>query len=156
VVGRRFWTLAGVSLLESIIILVGLVLLVVPGIVASTYFLFSASIVVVEGLTPRKALRRSASLIRGSFWKCLGIMLVVFIPYYVVMISAAVWLSEPSNMGLPESAEFAFLADLIGDLFIVVVSPIVYIFPVLLYYDLRSRKENFDIEPIFTELSLQS
>ncbi len=66
---RRSWSrlgaLVGVSLLTGIGVAFGLFLLVVPGVVLAVRWTLAAPVVMLEGLGPRAAMRRSRELVAG-------------------------------------------------------------------------------------------
>ncbi|MGH2955668.1 MAG: hypothetical protein ACRDL6_01570 [Solirubrobacterales bacterium] len=55
---------------------IGLALLIVPGVVFLTYFFIAPAVIKLEGRGVRDAFRRSAELVRGSFWRVFAIGLV--------------------------------------------------------------------------------
>ena len=57
----------------------GLLLLVVPGLLVFTWFSLTAPVITLEDRSVRAALRRSRELVRGSFWRVAGILLVLLI-----------------------------------------------------------------------------
>jgi|CXWL01.1.fsa_nt_gi uncharacterized membrane protein len=57
------------SILLGIIVLVGLVLLIVPGIIFALMFSMAGFLVVEKGMGPIEALKESARLTKGSRWK---------------------------------------------------------------------------------------
>ena len=70
------WPLVGkyiiLQLMVGIVVLVGFVLLVVPGVLFMIWYLFSSIILVVEGLKGREAMKQSKAYIKGKFWGVLG------------------------------------------------------------------------------------
>jgi hypothetical protein len=66
-----------VDLLFALIVVVGILLLVVPGIVFLVWFGLAGPVVEIEKRGPLAALRRSRELVRGSFWRVLAIVLPV-------------------------------------------------------------------------------
>jgi hypothetical protein len=56
------------DLLVSVIVLVGLLALVIPGLAALTFLAVVGPVIETERLKVRSALRRSAHLVRGHFW----------------------------------------------------------------------------------------
>ena len=77
------WPLVGkyiiLQLLVGITVLVGFVLLVIPGILFMVWFLFPSMILVVEGTSGTAAMKRSKLYVKGKFWGILGRMLVVIV-----------------------------------------------------------------------------
>ena len=70
------WNLIVLGLIEGIGILVGLVLLVVPGLILLTIWSVAAPAVVLERARPIRALRRSRELVRGNGWPVFGVIAV--------------------------------------------------------------------------------
>jgi hypothetical protein len=68
-----------VDLVFSLIVVVGTLLLIVPGIVFFAWFALAGPIVKIEKRSPIAALRRSRELVRGSFWRVLAIVLPIAI-----------------------------------------------------------------------------
>jgi hypothetical protein len=60
--------LIAADLLVTLIVLIGVILLVIPGLIAATYLGIVGPVIEVENRTVRSALRRSAHLVRGHFW----------------------------------------------------------------------------------------
>lgn len=67
--------LALVDVLFALIVVVGLLLLVVPGFIFFVWFAFSGPVVKIEGRPPLAALRRSRELVRGNFWRLFAVVI---------------------------------------------------------------------------------
>ena len=141
--GAALSRLISLSLRETFLILIGFVLLILPGVYLAIAYLFSASIVIVEGSSPKAALVRSRHLVRGHFWKCLITYGGCWI-FYFIALSSALFFIEDEEPTLVQSVVANSLAMLL--------TPVPQIVAVLLYYDVRSRKENIDMRVIFAEL----
>lgn len=76
--------LIGADLILAFGAAIGFVLLIVPGVVFLTYFFIAPAVIKLEGLAVRDAFRRSAQLVRGSFWRVLAIGTVVVVGTEVV------------------------------------------------------------------------
>lgn len=63
-----FWSYVGTSILLGLVVVVGLILLIVPGIILAIIFGFSAYLVVDRGLMPIPAFKESARITKGSRW----------------------------------------------------------------------------------------
>lgn len=79
--GSRLGSLLGVALLSGIGVGLGLLLLVVPGLILFTRWSLAVPAVMIEGRSPREALRRSAELVRGHGW-------AVFAVFFAVTVAA--------------------------------------------------------------------
>ena len=74
-----FLRLIAADLLLIAGVALGLILLVIPGIVFFTYFLIAPALIEINDLTIRDAFRQALYLVRGSFWRVLGIAVLVLI-----------------------------------------------------------------------------
>jgi hypothetical protein len=76
--------LIGLSLLTSIILMVGFILLIVPGIIFYVIFSVAVPVLVEERLGVIGSMERSVALTRGSRWQVFGV-LAVFILFYMAV-----------------------------------------------------------------------
>src|SRR5205807_4769925 len=67
--------------LATIGAMVGLLLLVVPGIWIVVRWYFGAQVAVLEGVPPEQALRRSAQLTQGRWWPTAGALLAAALTF---------------------------------------------------------------------------
>jgi hypothetical protein len=130
--------------------LFGLLLIFVVMLALVVCFLFVTHAVVLEGHGPVAAIGRSWKLATDSFWRVLGIYLLLTLLILVLTlvpsysISAGVQLFFPDPIG-----DFAIqqTLTLLGTYIIqILVLPLSLIAFTLLYYDLRVRKEGFDLQ----------
>lgn len=63
-----YWKYAAVSVLAGAATILGLILLIVPGIIIGIAFGFALYLVIEKDLTPFEALRESAALTKGNRW----------------------------------------------------------------------------------------
>ncbi|MBV9279565.1 MAG: hypothetical protein JOZ41_05750, partial [Chloroflexi bacterium] len=78
--GRTFGLLLAASLAFALAVLLGTVLLVVPGIFLLVRFLFATQVIVLERADLNTAFRRSWALVEGSWWRVFGLFLLVNLP----------------------------------------------------------------------------
>jgi len=71
---QPFWKFLGTSILVGLAIAIGFVLLVVPGIIAAIFFMFSTVIVIDRNLGPIEAMKESMRIGRGYRWSLLGLL----------------------------------------------------------------------------------
>jgi len=74
---RRLPAVVGAVVLSTLVTLLGLVCLVLPGIFLAIRLYFSAQVAMAEGLGPGEALSRSSELTEGHFWRLVGIGLLL-------------------------------------------------------------------------------
>jgi len=72
----KTWKFFLVSLALMLIVALGFILLIIPGIIFLVWFSFSQLIVITEGLGVRASLARSKELVKGRFWPVLGRFIV--------------------------------------------------------------------------------
>ncbi len=137
---RRALPLIGVNLAVFLIILVGFFLLFVPGVILWLGLSVGAPVVLFEGVAWDRAIERSWSLTRDHRLRILGaLMIVVF--FQAVVQFGAVGCLAILGMGI-QSLPSQILQRLAG----LVLAPLGSIVVILIYYDLRIRKEGFDLE----------
>jgi hypothetical protein len=107
----------------------------VPGIYLFVRWYFVPQAVVLEGAHGGSALRASGRLVEGSWWRTLGLIVLV----NVVAVLAAVVLGAPFTAAA-DSADRA-IWSLIGQIVASsVAQPFGALYSTLLYFDLRERK----------------
>jgi uncharacterized membrane protein len=74
---RPFWKYLGASLLLSLAVAIGFVLLIVPGIIFGLMFMFATFVVIERELGPIDAMNESNRLTRGHKWPLLGFVLLL-------------------------------------------------------------------------------
>ncbi len=145
----RFWSVFGAALLQSILTGIGLVFFIIPGFLCLAWFFAGTVVVVVEGKTAWAALMRSRQLAAGSVGRILG---VLFLTGLIVATIEIIALFLLGIAGVFIHATTA-LATLGGNLASLLIYPFFTVVITLLYYDLRIRKEGFDLEMMATELA---
>lgn len=136
-VGRRFLSVLGSSVFQSILISLGLLLLVVPGIIAMAFTFAMQQAVMIEGCSTDDAFRRSRELARGH----LRPVLLTSALAIVITLLAGLGIDEVLNRFVPPGRMYPVLVNLS----LVVLNPLVASITTVLYYDLRIRKEAFDV-----------
>jgi hypothetical protein len=130
-----FVPLAGTMLLMSVLVLGGLLLFVVPGIYLMLCYSLAWPVMVIERQFGMAALQRSRDLTRGSLLRVVGLAFVVGIFVSVIggglqLLLGYLPLVGPLASGVVQAIGAAFQSA----------------FLVLLYFDIRCRKEAFDLE----------
>lgn len=72
-----FWPYFAAKFLTGIIVTVGFILLVVPGVIAALMLMFATYLVIDKGLGPIEAIKESARITKGHRWKLLLFVLSV-------------------------------------------------------------------------------
>ncbi|HET6282484.1 MAG TPA: hypothetical protein VFH73_16085, partial [Polyangia bacterium] len=130
---RRLGLLLSAILPAALLVGLGFVLFVIPGLILAFLFTFVSPVVLIEGIGGRAALKRSAALVRQD-WVRVLVVLIVF--------SVVRWFAQGlANLLIPDRA--VFISSLFGDLFTMVLLPIPVLGAVLLYFDMRRTREGF-------------
>ncbi|HEX9235021.1 MAG TPA: hypothetical protein VF972_01940 [Actinomycetota bacterium] len=144
-------TILWVTILTALSVLLGFVLLIIPGFIALVRLTFITVVVVVESERGRGALRRSWRLAKGHFWKIFGTLILAGILTAVV----AGILQIPLTLAAIPLGTNAWILRTVGVVAAgVVVRPFSALIVVLLYFDMRVRKEGLDLALMAHELGL--
>ncbi|HEV2074792.1 MAG TPA: hypothetical protein VGR10_00975, partial [Thermoleophilaceae bacterium] len=142
---RRLRQLLWVTLLYGVLTTLAVVLLVVPAVYLWVAWAVAIPAVLVEDVRGRRALGRSFRLIRGRWWASFGILLIGFLIAAVVQVVVGLAFGLVTLLA-PESLLVNVLGNGIGTaLAAVLATPIQAAFIAILYFDLRVRKEGFDL-----------
>jgi hypothetical protein len=127
------------ALLVTVIVtaagVVGLFLLIVPGVIVLIRLAFVVEIVAVEDLRGADAVRRSWLLSDGNFWRILGITIGVYLLTGAAEQLVLFPFAEIARA--VDSQALVLLGTIIGD---VIALPIATIALALLFFDLRARQ----------------
>jgi hypothetical protein len=139
---HRFWSVLLVSVLVGLAIIGGLIVFIIPGIYIGVRLAVSIETLVVEGRRGTQAMGRSWELVGGHWWHAFGTLVVAGLLTGVVN---AVITAPFGNTGWFVQAVAAAVAT-------VVTLPYGVLVGVLLYLDLRARKENLTLERLRADL----
>jgi hypothetical protein len=134
-----------------VLVAAGLALLVVPMAVFTGFSVSTPSLVLEPGVTPTGAMSRSWFLTKGYRLRIIGLLLVfgVILAIPIMGLSAVAGLVVHGEN--PAAVSRVFVAALTG-LISFIITPLLYCLITLLYYDLRVRKEAFDLEMLAASL----
>jgi hypothetical protein len=139
---HRFWSVLLVSVLVGLAIIGGLIVFIIPGIYIGVRLAVSIETLVVEGRRGTQAMGRSWELVGGHWWHAFGTLVVAGLLTGVVN---AVITAPFGNTGWFVQAVAAAVAT-------VITLPYGALVGVLLYLDLRARKENLTLEQLRADL----
>jgi hypothetical protein len=74
---QKFWSFLGAGLLVSIVVVLGMILLIVPGIIFALMFMFASMVIIDRGLGPIEAMKESRRITSGHKWKLFWFTLVL-------------------------------------------------------------------------------
>ena len=138
----RFGSVLLVAFLVGIVVGVGFILLIIPGIIFLVFLSVSEPTLIVENRRGTEALKRSWDLVRGHFWHAL-----------VVILIAAILTGIVQGILTAIGGHNWFVRWIFSAIAQVLTSPFTALVTVLLYLDLRARKEALTADRLRTELA---
>jgi hypothetical protein len=155
---RRYFSLLGYWLLFVVSLYVSIVLCLVP--VALWAWIFVGWIVVtpamfVENIGLGAAFGRSWRLVEGRWWRTFLVLFLIAIIWYIAQFALGAFLQLGQVLLQLFVSPFIALAisTATGQIVAAVVNPILQIGVVLIYFDLRVRKEGLDLFQMAYQLS---
>ncbi len=148
--GSRFGTILGANIMSGFLTVLATLALVIPGIVVACGYSVAAEAAALESGSASEALRRSWDLTKGFKWKALALGVVSIGLILVVYLGAGVLGGIMGEVVGGLDAVLAVLAACVSLLIYPVISCVFTLF----YYDLRVRKEGFDLEMLSRQLGL--
>jgi hypothetical protein len=155
----RMWgqllNLFGVSILNGLAVLVATIFLIIPGIYVACRLIVCVPAALLEDLGARQSLERSFALTKDNAGRAFGIYAIYFTILYAILLLfslptiylVATSMKDPSmlrtTMVLQQAG--AFVAQ-------TVVGPFILIATSVFYFDLRVRKEAFDLQMMMNPL----
>ncbi len=155
---KKFFPVLGVSLLFGLCTLLGVLLLIIPGIIFFIYFFFSQYFVVFgKGII--ESMQESFRLIRNHWWRTAFTLVAIYIPLILLSLIAIYLITSLiiSTMGIPpgQTAEefiknfpkvYSILAYIIMIIILIPISHFVTSYFLAYFYDLHTRKQEFVVE----------
>jgi hypothetical protein len=148
----RFGALLGLSLLYTLIVVVGAILFVIPGIWLYILFSLASTALILEGAPVGRAMTRSRILVQNAWWRTFGILLLTFVLTYLLSLIVSLPFSLfngdlVSVTGVaPDFATSFLLTSLATILIEAITLPLTSGVTTLIYIDRRMRREGMDIE----------
>ncbi|VVJ24687.1 Integral membrane protein [Amycolatopsis camponoti] len=151
----RLFPLLGVAFVYALVTTLGLMLCIVPGVLAWVFWALAVPALVLERGTFREAFARSIKLVGGAFWRVLGILLlarliqslfenIIQLPF---ALGTGVFdqVLNPGKVTLPSTGDL--LLQSAGQIVSGTIAiPFVTLVTVIVYLDQRMRREGMDIE----------
>lgn len=136
--GKLLWTVVP----AAILVVIGTVFFLIPGLVLALFFTFASPVVLVEGLSGRAALERSTTLVRSDWLRVALLLLAFAVVRGVAQVVASIFVA-PSAI---------FVGSLLGDLITMVMLPVPVLGTVLLYFDIRRKRDGFTNDHLRADL----
>jgi hypothetical protein len=141
--------LFGVVVLSGLAIGGGLILLIVPGVYVACRLLVCVPAALIEKRSPREALSRSFDLTRDHAGRAFLILVLSVVMTYAAQLLLAIpaAIAMAAQVGGSSMTRFWLATTQVGSsLASILVTPILLIATAVFYFDLRVRKEGFDMQ----------
>jgi len=145
VVLPKLGTLILAAILVGLLVMIGFLMLIIPGIIFFLWYSLTAQAVVLENCSATGGMSRSKALLKGNLGKVFAVgFLVNIISAIVGGVFGAIGGLIGGGMQNPQSVLILTGAfQVVGQVLATPISAAAFI---LLYYDMRIRKEGFDLE----------
>ena len=148
---RRYFALWGAAIVYALV--VGLLTITIIGIPVAVWvyvrWVLFVPALLSENLGPIRSLGRSWQLVEGKWWRTFGILLLLQILLSIVSYVIGAFFQVIGGLIPGLSADAHAAVNQVGStLGSVVAVPIQYIAWTLMYFDLRVRKESFDLDQL--------
>ena len=147
----HFWSLSIAQITATIRVMFGFLLLIVPGILWMLSYALIVPVILIEGQKAIPSLRRSRDLVKGYRGKVFCIVLVVNL-LQVILTAGATMVS--GMFFDSQSPSGSVLASALNNLLSIFLTPLGIIAAILMYYDMRIRKEGFDLEMLSRSIAV--
>ena len=134
------------SILFTIGLIPAFILLILPGIWLAVAWSVGFPAMLSEGLGPAAALGRSFRLVKGRWWPTFGAVLVMYL--IVIVISGILGVLFGATLVASTDNELlaAVLFTIVNTLSSLITLPLFAAVLTIIYFDLRVRKEGFDLQ----------
>ncbi|MFN2586678.1 MAG: hypothetical protein ABR613_00980 [Actinomycetota bacterium] len=144
---RRVHSLVWISVLTFVLGGLALLALIVPGVWLWVSWTVAPAALLVEGTKGMKALRRSFRLVRGRWWPVFGAIMIGFLLAGIVGAAiGAVTVPLIFSDAADNVVLSAVVNTIVNTISGVVTTPFQAALVAVVYFDLRVRKEGFDLE----------
>ena len=127
-----------IALARNVATWIGLIFLIVPGLFAYAHYLLATPAAALEGLKVRPAITRGAKLAKGEYRRLVLVAGLSGLLYIVLL-----WGAMVLAAAVTRSEAIAYLA---GISLQIALTPVIVAITVLLYFDVRERREGLDLE----------
>jgi hypothetical protein len=154
---KRLHSLLWILFLTFFAVGLGLIALIIPGIYLLVSLYFGDAALLAEDRRGYKALSRSFELVRGRWWPTFGALVVSFLLTNIVSRILDVVFEPLLTVDPGESLTGLIVwTQILAFIVSVLTQPFTAAVAAIIYFDLRVRKEGFDLELLARQIGEQS
>jgi hypothetical protein len=143
----RVWGVLAVAFLRTLVASIGFLFFIIPGFYFYARYVAAPAALIVERRGALSAMGRSSDLTRDEKWRIFKTLVLAWIIFFLLyMLFAVAGQMAAEAVGVP------MLTDLAIAVATILIYPLTSIVETLIYYDLRIRKEGYDIELMAREI----
>lgn len=146
---RKYLAVLAVVVLAFILEGIGYIFLIIPGIFLYIRLALGPVTVMLEATGPINAMERSWRLTKGNWWRIFGLLALTSVIVFIVDAILSLVSSLLAHFAGPVGWIVSGLGTSAG---LIIVTPFTTIVLVLVYFDLRIRKEGFDLSVVAEQL----
>jgi hypothetical protein len=144
---KRFWAILAVTLLYGLAVMGGSIAFIAPGVWVFVVFSLAVPALMLENAGPIESMGRSFNLIKDHWWRTFGFYLLTALLVGVVSAIVGGILVAVTLATLDESSVAALaVQSVVNVISQVVTTPLIAAVIAVQYFDLRIRKEAFDLQ----------
>jgi predicted secreted protein len=136
------------AVIEVVLVGAGLLFFIVPGIYLLVALLLATPALLLENLQPLNALQRSRALTQGMWFRTAGCYLLASLFVFFVALIPTLLFIHVTGSGTTTSGSDLVAADIASVVTSLLTTPFMATVVVLIYYDLRVRKEGLSIDEL--------
>lgn len=150
---RRIVAIIAATIVAGVLIAIGFVLLIVPGIFVLVSLAVVWEALIIEGIGPMESIKRSWRLVAGERWRVFGagLLVIVLMVIFVGVVSAVIALILSAGLGV-SGGMTGYLVQQVASLLSI---PLTAALGTVIYLDLRVRKESLGTDELAAALSQQ-
>jgi hypothetical protein len=144
---HRLLSLLWLGIIVTVLVVIGFILIVIPGVWLLVATCVSVPVLMLEGLTGFKAMTRSMQLVDTRWWATFARVLVAFLLYGVItFVIGAIVGGLTDAFNVTSVTLWVAIDGVLRGLVIILMTPFIAAVITVIYIDLRVRKEALDLE----------
>lgn len=145
----RLLSLLWIAILVAVLVGIGFVLLLLPGVYLLVAFSVAIPVLMAEGIKGMRALTRSRQLVSGRWWATFGRLFIAWLLLVVLsLVFAAV--NVASALSVSSVTVYLVVNTVVAGITAILTAPFTAAVATVIYIDLRVRKEGADRDQLLS------
>ena len=152
-VWNRMGRVLVLAIVEVVLVAVGSIL-IIPGVYLLVALLVATPALLFEGLDPISAMQRSRQLVRGLWLRTAGCYLLASVFVGLVALIPTLLFIKANGSGAHTTTSHPLAAQIASVVTTLLTTPFMATIVVLIYFDLRVRKEGYRLQDLARDVSI--